>query len=181
MQMSRLFVMSVIVGSALAACGDDGGKGGGIDAPKQIDAPSQPIDAPAAAITGLGQKCVQSMMGADCPADAPLCVGFAGTPTYCSPRCVTNGTATGAAMNQFMGITPAPSNALCSAAYRAGAMGMPVCAAVLNNYMPADNPVVVGKAYTNINMTCAVLCVSNACPPGFAVNNSLGVCACFPQ
>ena len=180
MQMSRLFVMSVIFGSALAACGDDGGKGGGADAPKQIDAPAATPDAPGGTITGLGQKCVPAMMGADCPAEAPVCAGFTGTPTYCTPRCVNAGTATGAANNQFTGIMPAPSNAICMGAYHA-TIGMPQCAGILNNYMPADNPVVVGKAYTNINMTCAVLCSNNACPPGMAVNNSLGVCACFPQ
>jgi len=179
MHMSRLFLMSCLLGSALVACGDDGGGGGGMpDAPKTPDAA---IDAPAATLTGLGQKCVPAMMGADCPASAPVCAGFTGTPTYCTPRCVTNGTATGGMNGQFTNIQPAPSDALCAAGYSAGAMGMPVCAAVLNNYMPADATPVMGKAYTNINMTCAVLCVSNACPPGMSTNNSLGVCACFPN
>lgn len=46
MHMSRLFVMSCLLGSALVACGDDGGGGGGmVDAPKQIDAA---IDSPPA-------------------------------------------------------------------------------------------------------------------------------------
>jgi hypothetical protein len=120
------------------------------------------------------------MAGADCPAEAPLCTGFQGTTTYCSPRCVTNGTATGAANNQFTGITPAPSNALCTAAYHA-TVGMPMCVGILNGFMPADNPLVVGKAYTNINMTCAVQCgAANACPTGMTMNTSLGACFCFP-
>ena len=179
MHMSRLFVMSCFLGSALVACGDDGGGGGGMpDAAKLIDAPM--ADAPGATITGLGQKCDAAMMGMDCPANAPVCAGFQGTPTYCTPRCVTNGTATGGANNQFTAIMPAPSNAMCMAAYTQ-TIGMPQCVGILNNYMPMDNPIVMGKAYTNINMTCAVLCSNNACPPGMSTNNSLGACVCFPN
>jgi len=37
-------------------------------------------------------------------------------------------------------------------------VGMPQCIGILGNFMPMDNPVVVGKSYTNINMTCGVLC-----------------------
>ncbi len=179
MQLSPTFVISMVLGASLVACGDDGGKGGGVDAAKGIDAPM--IDAPPAALTGLGQKCVAAMAGADCPADAPVCTGFTGTTTYCTPRCVTAGTATGAANNQFTGITPAPSDAACTAAFHA-TVGMPKCVGILNNFMPADNPIVAGKAYTNINMTCAVLCgTGNTCPTGMTMNTSLGACACFPN
>jgi hypothetical protein len=182
MHLSRLSMMSCLLASALVACGDDGGKGGGgnPDAAMNpmIDAPM--ADAPSTAITGLGQKCEPQMMGQDCPTNAPVCAGFTGTPTYCTPQCVTNGTATGAANGQFTNIQPAPSNAACTAAYTQ-TIGMPQCVGILNNYMPADATPVMGKAYTNINMTCAVLCSNNACPPGMSTNNSLGTCVCFPN
>ena len=180
MRLSRLLIVTVLLGVCFATgfgCGGGGG-GGNPDAKVFKDA-LVPQDAPAA-LTGLGKKCDQAMNGADCTAEAPLCTGFQGTTTYCSPLCVTAGTATGAANNQFTAITPAPNDTTCSSAFH-GTVGMPRCVGILNNFMPADNPVVVNKAYTNINMTCAVLCgAGNTCPPGMTMNTSLGACACFP-
>ncbi len=179
MRIARLSVLFALVVSTVAACGGDDGEGGGtIDAPKVIDAPPD-----AAPVAGLGKACVAAMNGADCPTNAPRCVGFTGAGgTYCTPLCVSNGTATGAANGQFTNIMPAPSNALCAAAF-SGTVGMPTCAGVLGGYMPADATVVVGKAYTNINMSCAILCgASNACPAGLTANTSLGasICICVP-
>lgn len=180
MRIARLSVLSILVAvSMFAACGgDDGGGGGNIDAPVVVDAP--PDAAPA---SGLGKACVAAMMNADCPANAPRCVGFTGAGgTYCTPLCVSNGTATGAAMGQFAMIMPAPSDSLCAAAF-SGSVGTPRCVGILGGYMPADAMPVVGRAYTNINMSCAIQCgASNACPAGLTANTSLGggVCICVP-
>ena len=180
MRIASSFLMSVALGSVLVACGGDDGEGGSPDAAPQIDAAPM-IDAPPAGPTALGKRCDPAMMNADCPANAPLCTGFTGTPSYCSPLCVMGGTATGAANNQFTNIMPAPSAALCSAAWSAS-VGTPMCVGILNNFMPMDNPIKVGDAYTNINMTCAVVCgTGNMCPPGMASNTSLGPCICVPQ
>jgi hypothetical protein len=62
MRLAHLFVVSLMVGSAVAACGDDGGSSPNIDAPVVVDAPM--IDAPAA-LTGIGQRC--GMGGTACP------------------------------------------------------------------------------------------------------------------
>ncbi len=179
MRIARLSVLSILVAvSMFAACGgDDGGGGGGnIDAPIVIDAPPD-----AAAVSGLGKACVAAMNGADCPANAPRCVGFTGAGgTYCTPLCVTNGTATGAANNQFTAITPAPSDPACAAAF-SGTVGTPRCVGVLGGYMPADMTIVVGRSYTNINMSCAIACgASMACPAGLTANSSIGACICVP-
>lgn len=180
MQHPRLSVLSILVAvSMFAACGGDDGDGGTIDAPIVIDAPPD-----AAPVTGLGKPCVAAMMNADCPANAPVCVGLAGAGgTYCSPLCVTNGTAKGAQgggrLDMFM---PALNDSLCAAAF-SGTVGMPSCGAVLPNYMPLDNPPVAGTSYTNVNVACAILCgASMACPAGLNANTSLGggVCLCVP-
>jgi hypothetical protein len=179
MRLSRLLAMSVLLVSSFAACSSDGGSGGGVDAPKQIDA--RTIDAPPAGLSGLGQKCDPAMMNADCPANAPECVGLlASGGTYCTPLCVTNATAKGAANNQLTMITPAPNNAACTAAY-SGTVGMGVCG-VLMAYTPPDMTIVVDKSYTAVSMGCAVLCgAGNACPAGLTADMSLGACLCFPN
>ena len=153
MRITSLFAVSMMFGLVLAACGgDDGSSNPVVDAPKVIDAPP---DAPAG-VTGLGKKCDAAMMNADCPTNAPRCVGFTGTPTYCSPLCVTAGTAVGGMNGQFASVTPAPSASICTGAY-SGTVGMPQCVGVLNNYMPTG-AITNGTNYTNVNMTCAVIC-----------------------
>jgi len=176
MRLAHLFVVSMFAVSTFAACGgDDGGGGGNVDAPKVIDAP---IDA--APTAGLGKACVAAMMGADCPANAPRCVGFTGAGgTYCSPLCVTAGTGVGGAMGQFASVTPAPSDTICSGAFT-GTIGTARCVGVLSNYMPAG-AITMGTNYTNVNMTCAIQCgAANACPAGLTANTGLGVCICVP-
>ncbi len=179
MRITRLTLLSLMLGCLLVACGGGGEEGpdAAIDA-KPIDAA---IDAPAG-LTGLGKKCTPAMMGADCPANAPACVGFQGIgSSYCSPLCVTNGTAKGAMNNQFTMIMPAPNNMICQSAYN-GTVGAGVCAGILPNFMPMDNPTVVGKDYTNINMTCAIVCGNGMmCPAGTVSNTSLGACICVPS
>jgi hypothetical protein len=176
MRLTSLFAISMLFGSVLAACsGDDGGGGGNIDAPKVIDAP---IDA--APVAGLGKACVPAMMGTDCPTNASTCAGFTGAGgTYCTPLCVTMGTAVGGANGQFASVTPMPSDTICAGAFT-GTVGMPQCVGVLNNYMPTG-AITMGTNYTNVNMTCAILCgASMACPTGLTANNSLGACICVP-
>lgn len=176
MRLARHAVFSIVVVSMFAACSGDDGSGGGIDAAVVIDAPPD-----AAAVTGLGKPCVTAMNNADCPANAPRCVGFTNAGgTYCSPLCVTMGTATGAAMNLFTNIMPPPSDPICAAAY-SGTIGTPRCVASLGGYLPADAAIVVGRAYTNVNMSCAIMCgAAMACPAGLTANNSLGTCICVP-
>ena len=175
MLLARLAVLSFHV-VVFAACGGDDGDGSTIDAPIAIDAPPD-----AAPVAGLGKRCDAAMNNADCPANAPRCINFTGpAASYCSPLCVTNGTATGAANNRFSAIMPAPSDSACAAAFT-GTVGTPSCAGVLGGYMPADPTVVVGRAYTSINMSCAILCgASMACPTGLTANSSIGVCICVP-
>jgi len=180
MQLSRLFVMSMLLGSALVACGDDGGKGGGVDAPKAIDAA---IDAPVAAgPTGLGKKCTTP---ADCPANAPECVGLSQTTNaWCTPKCLTGGAGTtnGNGALPLSGVTPAPSTTVCPAAFTGTPVtgGNPVCALILAT-VPADNPLVANKAYTGIDLGCVVACgTGNTCPMGMTCNTAVGG-ACLPN
>jgi hypothetical protein len=184
MQLSRLFVMSVLFGSALvAACGDDGGKsGGGVDAPKQIDAPTGPLpDAPAAGLTGLGQHCDPAMMNADCPTEAPKCIGLSGgTATYCTPDCLTNGTATTNAQGQITATMPAPSTTACMAAYHGTIAGAGGACGVILAYMPMDANLMPNKQYTGIELGCVLKCgTAGDCPTGFTANGAGAQCVCI--
>ena len=176
MRPARLIVLSMFVVSMFAACGgDDGGSGGNVDAPKVIDAAP---DAPAG-LTGLGQSCDPAMMDADCPTTAPSCVGLAGgTKTYCTPNCLTNGSATTDAQGQITTTTPAPTPANCTAAY-SGAIGTPACGLILS-YTPMDATLMPNKAYTGINLGCVIRCSSaGTCPTGFAASGAAGAtCVC---
>jgi len=175
MRIAHLFAVSLMFGSALVACGDDGGSNPVVDAPIVVDAPP---DAPAG-LTGLGQSCNPAMMDADCPANAPSCVGLAGgTKTYCTPLCLTNGSATTDATGQIMTTTPAPTPATCTGAY-SGAIGTAVCGVILT-YTPMDAMLMPNKAYTGINLGCAIRCsAAGTCPTGFAASGAAGAgCVC---
>jgi len=177
MRLAHLFVVSLFAVSMSAACGDDGGGGGGgVDAPKVIDAPM--IDAPAG-LTGLGQSCDPAMMDADCPANAPSCIGLAGgTKTYCTPLCLTNGSATTDGTGQITTTTPAPTPATCTGAYT-GAIGTAACGVILT-YTPMDATLMPNKAYTGISLGCAIRCsAAGTCPTGFAASGAAGAsCVC---
>ncbi len=175
----RLIIMSVLFGSALLACGDDGGKGGGggADAPKAfLDAPV-PQDAPAG-LTGLGQKCDPAMNNADCPANAKTCIGLqGGTATYCTPDCLTNGTATTNAQGQITTTTPAPSTTACSGAF-SGTVGGAACGVILA-YTPMDATLMPNKTYTGIQLGCVITCsAAGACPTGFTASGTGAQCIC---
>jgi hypothetical protein len=170
-----LFLM--LAASAVVACGGNGGSTAP-DAKVFMDAPAPP-DAPPSGLTGLGQKCGAGLPA--CPANASECFGLAGTNgnTYCSPKCVAGGTATGAANNQLSNIQPAP-NTTCTTAY-SGTVGMGACGVILK-FTPMDNPIVVGKAYTGVDLGCVVRCgAGNTCPPTHSTATIGTSCICVPQ
>ena len=182
MHMSRLFVMSCLLGSALVACGDDGGKGGGnVDAPKQIDAPTADAPMQSNGPTGLGKKC---MAPTDCPASAPECVAVAqNTNGYCTPKCLTGGTGTTNAQGglSLSAIQPPPNNGTCTTAFTgvpaAGTIG---CGLILST-TPMDNPLMANKQYTQIELGCIVLCMSGTCPMGMTCSPATNNQVCLPN
>jgi len=174
MRIARLSVLSILVGSMFAACGGDDGDGGTVDAPViVVDAPM--IDAPPM-LTGLGQRCSQTEA---CPTSAPNCLSTAGaTVGFCSQVCLTGGSATSSATGTLplAMITPAPNNAPCTAAFSA-TVGTPVCA-LRTAIVPNDNPLVANKAYTGIELHCAIGCgAGNTCPTGLTCTGG----GCFPM
>ena len=178
MQFARLFRVSAfagIVGAAtIFACSSSPSKGA--DGGMGSDGRAMGIDGSGGGALALGKKCGSA---ADCPANAPDCVGFQGTTSYCTPLCDMNATGTTNAMGQFTGsLTPAPSDATCSGAFT-GSAGTPKCEAVLS-YTPMDTPPKPNKQYTNISMACVVLCGANStCPSTMTCNTTVG--ACFPM
>ncbi|MGE0873006.1 MAG: hypothetical protein AB7P03_30925 [Kofleriaceae bacterium] len=169
-------------GAALVACslgGEPVGGGGGDDG-KQDTTNNDKPDAAVPALPGLGQKCDISLAGADCPANAPTCAGFSGTTTYCTPRCLTNGTGTGTANGGFNNVVPTPTNSACIAAFK-GSVGTPVCFAV-ESWVPMDNPIVAGKTYSGLNWNCVIKCDgSGLCPVTTEAVNLGDFCLCMPQ
>lgn len=164
---SFLFVSMVL---GLAACGDDGGS-------SPVDAPpaDMAVDTPAATM-GLGQICSQSM---PCPANAPACLSTQGaTMGFCSALCADNAMGMTDAQGNLplANVTPAPNQAACTAAFSAS-VGTPSCALILGGYMPPDNPMMASKAYTMIDLACAIECgPNNTCPTGLTCQDG----GCFP-
>ncbi|MBS1118519.1 MAG: hypothetical protein H6Q90_747, partial [Deltaproteobacteria bacterium] len=168
--------------SVFVACGGGGSSGNPDAAPGGADAPPS-IDAPPAGLSGLGQSCDQA--APTCPASAPSCValnlGGVASKGFCTPKCLTGGTAKGAAMNQFTNINPAPNPAACAAGY-SGTVGVPQCGVVIA-FTPMDTTIVVNNNYTGIEMGCAIACgTGNACPSGLAPDTThFGqACVCLP-
>lgn len=168
-------LFAVLASLALFACGGDGGSTRP-DAQVFMDAA---IDAPPPGVTGLGQKCGAGLPA--CPANASECFGIAGTNgnMYCSPKCVAGGTATGGANNQLTNIQPAPNNS-CTTSY-SGGVGMGVCGVILA-FTPMDAQIVNGKAYTGVDVGCAILCgAGNTCPASHAATTLGANCLCLPR
>jgi hypothetical protein len=172
MRLTRLTLSFVFVASmAVVACGGD--DGGGVTTP---DGP--PPDTAPPALMGLGQKCGAGLPA--CPANATECFGIGGTNgnMYCSPKCLTAGTATGAAGNQLEMIQ-GQGNTSCMTSYT-GTVGMGMCAVILK-FDPMDNPIVVGKTYTGLELGCAIHCGAGACPSGLVPTTLGSRCLCIPQ
>ncbi|MBA3393591.1 MAG: hypothetical protein H0T89_13160 [Deltaproteobacteria bacterium] len=165
---SRLLVSFIAL--AASACGGEGGSTAP-DATVFQDAPPPPPG-----LTGLGQKCVPAMMGADCPANADVCVSVtAGGAGFCTPLCVANGSGMTNAQGQFTTVTPAPNTATCTGAYT-GTVGMAACLALLS-YTPMDMPLMASKNYTGINIACVIRCgAGNTCDTGLTCNTTFGAC-----
>jgi hypothetical protein len=183
MRMSRLTIMfAFIAGSALVACGDDGGKGGTADAAKAIDAPGTTPDAPAAGSpTALGKKCTTP---ADCPANATECVGLAqGANSYCTPKCATNamGMTNASGGLPLSAVMPAPNNATCTTAFTGVPPGGTIGCGLILKTVPADNPLMANKAYTGIDLGCIVLCMAGACPTGMTCSPATQNMVCLPN
>ena len=173
---SVLFAM--LASFTIVACGGEGGSSQP-DAKVFLDAP---IDSPPPGLTGLGQKCVRSMQGADCPQNAPLCVGVTQDAAWCTPTCLTGGSGTTNAQRELPlnMITPPPNQAACTGAYT-GAVGMPACVLILTT-TPMHEQLMANTAYTQIALGCIVLCsANNMCPPGMAANTQFPSCICLPQ
>ncbi len=189
-------MFALLVSGAAACGGDDGGNTDNnnddmaddntdddivVDDTSDDTTDNTPLpDAPVGGVTGLGQKCDPAMMNADCPANAPICVGIAGGNgnTYCTPTCLTGGTSTTNAQGQFTMFTPAPMPAQCAAAYTASP-GMPACGLILA-YMPMDATPAANTQYTDIALGCAVLCDAGACPTGMTCSTIGGNQICEP-
>jgi len=174
MRIAHLFAVSLMFGSALVACGDDGGSNPVVDAPIVVDAPP---DAPPM-LTGLGKKCVLAMQGADCP--MPLgCLGplvMGGTTGFCTSQCITNGTfMTNAATPPVPGALnpdPATQNAMCAALHTTSP-GTGVCQFVFGR-MP------IGALTPNTNYTfqagCVIQATAGACPAGTTAQAMTNFC-----
>lgn len=162
MRMSRLFVLSMLLGSALVACGDDGGKTTP-DAPKQIDAPT--VDAPPALTGGLGKLCGTGMPM--CPTGT-TCFSNAAGKGFCSLVCHTAATFMTNAQNMF-NFPNLDADAATCAAQRGAAEGVPECflqtnlAPALTGTPPNTAP---NTTYT-YDAICDLDCTSSACPTGF--------------
>jgi hypothetical protein len=185
---SRLVSSALLVAASVTifACGgDDDGGNATPDAKVFMDAPKVFMDAPPGqGLTGLGQKCT---MPSDCPANAPDCIALGlssgASPSFCTPHCLDDGTATTNAMSQFPnnGFTPAPDPTKCTAAYSGGAVGMPACGVILA-YNPMDNPLKPTTSYNMIDLGCVVLCSTGmACPAGTTATTAGSNCFCFPN
>jgi hypothetical protein len=173
MRLARLIVLSMLFGSAVVACGDDGGGTNPVvDAPIVVDAPP---DAPPM-LTGLGKRCVLAMQGADCGASlgclGPLVMG--GTTGFCTSQCITDATFMTNAQMVPGPFTPDPTtqNAMCAALYT-GTPGVGVCKFLFGR-MPA------GALAANTNYTidagCVIEATAGACPAGTTAQAQTNFC-----
>lgn len=171
MRLTRLFVVSMFVGSVFAACGGDDGSSQPIDAPIVVDVA---IDAPA--VQKLGKVCNATMT---CPAEAPDCitVGAGATSGFCSILCHANA--------QFMTNAATPpgiasstnltaDNALCTAQF-VGPGGVASC------FLPVGRTP-AGALQPNTTYTfqayCAIQCGTGtpACPTGLTCDTGTMLC-----
>ncbi len=181
--MRTSFLISFVLGSALVACGGDDGPSGGVDAPPAtVDAAP---DAPAA-LMGLGQRCVPSMGGADCPGDLG-CLGPSTSTTnngMCTTQCAMNVMFTTNAQGGVppQGMTgaetpnPAASNGTCTAAYTGG-IGTAACNSPFGlTPAPSGGMLAPNTTYT-VQYACGINCgANNTCPTGLTCNTTIMQC-----
>jgi hypothetical protein len=164
MRSTRLVLSFVLTASfALVACSGDDGGGTTPD--------SAPADSAPAALMGLGQKCVPSMNGADCPMNARGCLSFVmgATMGICTALCVQNGTMMTNAQVEITA-TPDPTmpaqKAACTAIFT-GTIGDARCGNLIDGYLPAHRPLQANTAYTMVNWACGIACgANNTCAGG---------------
>jgi hypothetical protein len=129
--------------------------------------------------TGLGTKCDVAKANSDCPTSAPLCTEL-GNGSYCSPRCISNGTGFGTSGGGFYMSVPAPNDTVCKSAFDQ-AIGEPACGLV-TSWIPMDDPIVADKAYSGLEWRCVVKCgTGNACPATMVPSQISGGCYCLPK
>ncbi|MEO8703381.1 MAG: hypothetical protein ABI867_25260 [Kofleriaceae bacterium] len=124
-------------------------------------------------LTGLGQKCVVAMQGADCPANAPGCLSGPGAANgICTNVCVNSASFMTNAQAQIGTITPDPaaSNGTCTGIFT-GTVGTAACTTLVN-IAPADNPLVANKAYTAL-VVCDIICgAGGTCDTGLTCDTA---------
>jgi hypothetical protein len=171
---SFLFVPMVL---ALVGCGDDGGS--------TVDAgPSDASVDASSALTGLGQRCVVAMQGADCPTNAPGCLSYVqgAAMGVCTNICVMDGTFMTNAQSQpdpasFMP-NPTTRDSVCQGIYTGDASGVPSCSA-----LTARTPTgALGPNMTyTFSLACEISCgAGNTCPGGLTCNTDPNIMACTP-
>lgn len=149
------------------------GCGGGGDDPSDDPIVEPPV------ISGLGQKCGPGLP--ICPASASECIGLQGTNgnLYCTPKCVAAAAAIGTEGNGFKDIQP-PATPSCTTAYT-GEVGTGICGVIMG-VEPMDNPIVVDKKYSKLEVACYVQCgAGSTCPGGMSAAAVGGDCACVPD
>ena len=182
-------VLGLALGATILACSDSKKGGSNADGSTGNDDSSNQMDGPgsgsgSSGIQGLGQRCGSGFP--TCPTNAPECisvkVGSGASPSYCTPHCLDNGSATTNAQGQISSTTPPPDTAKCTAAYTGGSVGNPACGLILS-YQPMDNPLKPNKTYTQIVLGCIVACSmpGNTCPTGMTCNTGVTPAMCFPN
>ncbi|MDQ3367942.1 MAG: hypothetical protein M3680_21160 [Myxococcota bacterium] len=170
--MRTLGLLVILASFAVTGCSDDGGSTPTPDAAIVVDASP---DAPAA-LAGLGQTCVLSMMGADCPTNAPGCLGpfvMGGTVGICTNVCVSDGTFRTNAQSVPENVMPSDltsQNAMCAGIYTGGASGTAACNIIFGR-MPTG-ALMANTNYT-FQMACGIACgTGNTCPSSLTCNTT---------
>jgi hypothetical protein len=161
----------------LAACGGGGSTNPTIDAPNNTvhDAPSVTPDAPATAVTGLGQKCGTGLPA--CPTASPTCLTLQGAATgFCSGVCHMAATFTTDAQGAIASTTVvAADDSKCTAIYSA-TVGTPICGLEVNVMPTPTNPIQKSTTFT-FDAYCGVKCgTGNTCPTGMTCNTTQMLC-----
>lgn len=162
MRLSRLFLMSLVLGSSLVACGGDDDPVVLVDAAPGIDA-APPVDAPPSIpmAEGLGKLCNQQT---PCPDSAPICAIAQGSANgFCTLQC-------GTTPEQQNPMPPANGHQICQMAQPAPPSGTPLCVVTggaQNGTIPWACGVMCGTFQGQELGNCpgGLTCVNNFCQP----------------